>query len=289
MRKYLVTRFVAGLLVAAAIIVLILGIVAAGALGLSGGWGPGSRIWLVVPIVIITFFNTALLLVFGAVLFFLTRIEMNFEIVGGKGRPGRPRPHVVPPPSAPTPDRGPSLPVEERAAEAAAVASVAAAAAIGAAEAASSEPVSEPAVPGVAAETVLAEPPAAEEVPPETGAAAPPVSEEPLSSEVVAPEPPAAAPPVSEEPLPSEVVAPEPPAEAPGTIARLPGAEILDDGTSETPEADVADNSGSLKLPGTDAAARIAREMAAFRPAPPAPPSDGTPGEPPAPPEEPAK
>ena len=54
MRKYLVTRFVAGLLFAAAIIVLILGMVTASALGLSGGWGPGSRAWLVVPIVIIT-------------------------------------------------------------------------------------------------------------------------------------------------------------------------------------------------------------------------------------------
>ena len=122
MRKYLVTRLVSGLLFAAAIIVLILGIVTASVLGLSGGWGPGSRVWLVVPIVLITIFNTGILLVFGAILFFLTRIEMDLEIARGRGKPGRPRPREVAPPPAPTLDRGPSAPVEERAPEAAEVA-----------------------------------------------------------------------------------------------------------------------------------------------------------------------
>lgn len=264
MRKYLVTRLVSGLLFAAAIIVLILGIVTASVLGLSGGWGPGSRVWLVVPIVLITIFNTGILLVFGAILFFLTRIEMDLEIARGRGKPGRPRPREVAPPPAPTLDRGPSAPVEERAPEAAAVASVAAAAVVGAVEAANAEPVLEP----------------------ETAADAPLVSEEPLPSEGVAAEPAPAAEPAADAEPP---VAPEPAAGASETIARLPGVEIFDEGTGETPEAaDVADNDGSLKLPGADEAARIAREMAAFRPGPLVPPADGAPVEPPAPPEGPA-
>jgi hypothetical protein len=121
MRKYLVTRLVAVLLFVAAIIALILGIVAAGALGLSGGWGPGSRAWLVVPIVIITIFNTGVLLVFGAILLFLTRIEMNLEIVQSKGKPARPRARVVAPPPAPKLDRDPFAPVESVAAAVATV------------------------------------------------------------------------------------------------------------------------------------------------------------------------
>jgi hypothetical protein len=258
MRKYLVTRLVSGLLFAAAIIVLILGIVTASVLGLSGGWGPGSRVWVVVPIVLITIFNTVILLVFGAILFFLTRIEMDLEIARGRGKPGRPHARVVAPPRAPTLDRGPSAPVEERAPEAAAVASVAAAAAVGAVEAANAEPVLEP----------------------QTAADAPLVSEEFLPSQGVAAEPAANA---------ETAVAPEPPTGASESIARLPGVEIFDEGTSETPEsADVADNSGSLKLPGTDEAARIAREMDAFRPGPLVPPADDAPVEPPAPPEGPA-
>ncbi len=218
MRKYLVTRLVAGLIVAAAIVTLIVGIVAASALGLSGGWGPGSRAWVVVPIVIITLFNTAVLLVFGAVLYFSTKIEMNLEMLRQRGKPGRPRARVVTPPPAPTLDRGPSEPVEERTLEAAVVASGTALAA--------TESAAEPAVE--------------------------PASETP-----------------GDQPAVAEDVEPEKPVEAPA-------------------DADAGNNRGSVKLPGTDEAARIAREMAAARPESGTPSGDTPPAAPEGPPADPA-
>ena len=294
MRKHMVTRLVAGLLFAAAIIVLILGIVAASAIGASGGWGPGSRAWLVLPILIITFFNTGILLVFGATLFFLTKIETNLEILRGRGQPGRPRPQAVAPPSAPTLAYGLSAPEQETAAAtaatattaaatAAAAAATAAAAAVAADEAASAEPSS----------TEPAPQPASEGVPPETAMDVPPAPEVPPqpASEGVPPETAIdRVPPAPEVPPPSEDGAPEPPSEPTDTSAQLPGGGAYDSGTGETPQAqDAAANSEALNLPGAEAAARIAREMAELRPAPFVPPMDGAPVEPPPPPEEPAK
>ena len=108
MRTHRVTRIVASLLFIAALIILILGLYAAiviGTTGLGGGWGTGSRSWLVLPILIGTVINAAILLVLGAVVYYLTAIQANLlgaRKLGEQGlRPG-PRPHrpVSPPPTS---------------------------------------------------------------------------------------------------------------------------------------------------------------------------------------------
>ena len=94
MRSHRLARFVAILILLAALLYIALGVV--GAIFIehgpqSAGWGPGWRGWLTIPLLVSTFLSAASLLVFGAVLFFLTKIDTNLS-AARKQRATAPKP-----------------------------------------------------------------------------------------------------------------------------------------------------------------------------------------------------
>ncbi len=96
------------LLRAVAVLILIiavvyLGVALAGALtlgvrGFGSGWGTGANWWLVVPLAGAGIMAALTLLVFGLMLFFLTKIDDNLAAVRRQKR-AAPKPKAVPAPS----------------------------------------------------------------------------------------------------------------------------------------------------------------------------------------------
>lgn len=90
MRSYRTVRFVAALLFLVSFVCFIVGIVAAvmvARLGLGGGWGIGWRGWVWIPVFVSSLFNAVLLLVAGSVLWFMSRVNNNFQVA--QARPKR--------------------------------------------------------------------------------------------------------------------------------------------------------------------------------------------------------
>ena len=83
MHKHRTVRLVAILIFIAAAAYLVLGLIGAsqiGRIGLGAGWSSGWRGWLTIPVLIGTVFGFATLMVFGAVLFFLSKIDTNLSL-----------------------------------------------------------------------------------------------------------------------------------------------------------------------------------------------------------------
>ena len=114
MRTHRVARLVAILLFLAALVYCCGGLAVGLPLwsrGLGEGWGSGFSGWLAIPILAGTLFGAIVLLVFGAILYFLARIDTNLTTA----RPNPPEPAVgsavvageaalaVPPEAAPVP------------------------------------------------------------------------------------------------------------------------------------------------------------------------------------------
>ena len=123
MRTHRVARLVAILLFLAALVYLCGGLAVGLPLwsrGLGAGWGSGFSGWLAIPILVGTLFGTITLVVFGAILYFLARIDTNLTstrqnqsvstvepvatgaVVGGAAGAGAAAP-IVPPEAAPVP------------------------------------------------------------------------------------------------------------------------------------------------------------------------------------------
>ena len=80
MRTHRVARLVAILLFLAALVYFCGGMAVGLPLwsrGLGEGWGSGFSGWLAIPILAGTLFGTIILVVFGAILYFLARIDTN--------------------------------------------------------------------------------------------------------------------------------------------------------------------------------------------------------------------
>ena len=83
MHRHRTTRFVAVLLLVAAFVFFVIGVVAAITLargGLGSGWGIGWRGWMWLPVLVSAFLNALSLLILGAVLLFLAQIENNLGV-----------------------------------------------------------------------------------------------------------------------------------------------------------------------------------------------------------------
>ena len=80
MRKHRLVQIIGIVIIAAALVYLILGVIGAISLGGSGlgeGWSSGWRGWLTIPILLATCLGFVALLVFGALLYFLAKIDTN--------------------------------------------------------------------------------------------------------------------------------------------------------------------------------------------------------------------
>ena len=257
MGKHRLVTFIAALIFVAAAIYLVLGLAGAWLLargGLGMGWGSGWRGWVVIPVLVSTIFSSLTLLLFGAVLLFLARIENNLSLTRQRRREQAEQRAAarVEAPAVQVPEL-PVVVVPE----------------------VEAPPVEAPRV-AVAAPAVAAELPKVE-------IEAPPVEVEAPKVEVAAPAVAAAAPtPAPPEALQDELAALR--AQLAALQARL---AQLEQGTGAAPaptrlaaraempplqpdlaeakpaaaEADV-----SIKLPGAEEAARIAAEMAALMP-----------------------
>ena len=83
MRKHRTVQFIATLILIAALFYLAFGVISAVLIGRSGpgpGWGPGWHGWAALPILFSSLCGGLVLLVFGAVLFFLARIDNNLSL-----------------------------------------------------------------------------------------------------------------------------------------------------------------------------------------------------------------
>ncbi|PKO23374.1 MAG: hypothetical protein CVU38_04285 [Chloroflexi bacterium HGW-Chloroflexi-1] len=278
MRKHRVTKFVAGLLLLAALVVFVIGVVATILLargGLGYGWGIGGRGWVSLLILGSAFVNALGLLVLGAVLFFLAQIEINLSVARDRQEAAlaaAARARTIEAEARVVAVEEPSLPEAPSVAEAAVVAPEV--------------------VAGVVAPELLAEAPGAPrlavaEAPPfaqaemlETPAPLAEVSAPPVRlpqveiSELEVPEAKAAIPGMAAEveaavPAAPEVALPAAPVEAVVTDvtakveAAVPVVELPEAPIGGLPEGKI-----SLKLPGTEEAARIAAEMKALKAVP---------------------
>ena len=80
MHKHRTVQILGIVIIAAALVYLVLGVIGAISLGGSGlgeGWSSGWRGWLTIPILLTTFLGFVALLVFGALLYFLAKIDTN--------------------------------------------------------------------------------------------------------------------------------------------------------------------------------------------------------------------
>ncbi len=110
MRTYRLARFVAFLLFVVALLYFIAGIVVGAYLwqrGLGEGWGSGFAGWLSIPIFISTFIGALILLLFGAVLYFLAAINTNLTLARQRGA-------FVKPKAAPAPAEMVTVPAAPR-------------------------------------------------------------------------------------------------------------------------------------------------------------------------------
>jgi predicted flap endonuclease-1-like 5' DNA nuclease len=302
MRKHSFARFVASLLFLAALVIFLIAVYAAIRLstgGLGGGWGLGWNGWMVLPILVSAFFSAGLLLLIGAAVFFLIRIETNLStaIDERRNRPPAARVPVRPIGPVTPPGEGWSRepePVQETVVDAVAeTAGAAAVVAVVDTPAAEGEAAEEPLVveeatvaePAPAAEqpTAAEEPPVVEEPAENVAAEAEPVqemtSEPPLVTEppAIVEEPAANQPsqaattPVEDEAVVTRGVTPSEP------VVQAPRVEILaaeEDLASEAPIEHSGNGTPPVEtaahLPGAEEAARIAAEMAALKAAGPA-------------------
>ena len=80
MQKHRTVQILGIVIIAAALVYLVLGVIGAISLGGSGlgeGWSSGWRGWLTIPIFLSTCLGFVALLVFGALLYFLAKIDAN--------------------------------------------------------------------------------------------------------------------------------------------------------------------------------------------------------------------
>ena len=80
MRKHRTVKIIGIAIIVAALVYLVLGVIGAISLGGSGlgeGWSSGWRGWLTIPILAATLLGFVALLVFGALLYFLAKIDNN--------------------------------------------------------------------------------------------------------------------------------------------------------------------------------------------------------------------
>ena len=92
MHKHRTVQILGIVIIAAALVYLVLGVIGAISLGGSGlgeGWSSGWRGWLTIPIFLATCLGFVALLVFGALLYFLAKIDANLaeaqqRIAGGR-------------------------------------------------------------------------------------------------------------------------------------------------------------------------------------------------------------
>jgi|YNPNPStandDraft_1061719.scaffolds.fasta_scaffold22888_3 hypothetical protein len=87
MEKYRVTKIIAYVLLVAAVVFFLAGLIWALSLGSSGlgqGWGVGWRGWIQIPILVGALGTAISLLVLGSVLLFLVEIDNNLAVARQK-------------------------------------------------------------------------------------------------------------------------------------------------------------------------------------------------------------
>ena len=266
MRLHRLARFIAVLLFVAAVIYFAGGVAIASILwsrGLGAGWGAGFTGWIAIPILISALFGALMLLMVGAVLYFLAHIDMNLSRARQNARPRsiRPLPAATEPASTehalvvPAAEPQPDEPINVTPLADTATPVIATGIAIGAgattsvdAEKAPLEP------PDIAGATPVIEPPAVEIASPDIAVAAPVVEMTKPEVEVGALELPDVEVEVAEDMTPALAAAPQAvePVQ-PSLQAELP--EIAEEAAPEN---------FAGRLPGANEIARIASEMAAI-------------------------
>ena len=300
MHKHRTVQILGIVIIAAALVYLVLGVIGAISLGGSGlgeGWSSGWRGWLTIPIFLATCLGFVALLVFGALLYFLAKIDANLAEAQQRFAKAAAQPAAV---VAPVPlaagvvaAEQPEPTVEAAAPEVAAPVAAAAVAA-GVVAAAHHEKAVEVAAPeaDVVAPTVEAEAPViaaaatagvvaakqqaaeVEVAAPEVEMAAPAVEvETPMVAAAAAA---AAAAVVTEEheqvagvevAAPAVVAATAPAVDDTEALRAQIAALQAQIAALDSPEAPATVAPEALaRLPGTDEAARIAAEMAALKP-----------------------
>ena len=103
MRKHRLVKILGIVIIAAALVYLVLGVIGAISLGGSGlgeGWSSGWRGWLTIPIFLATCLGFVALLVFGALLYFLAKIDANLAEAQQRMAAAAAKPAVVSAPVA---------------------------------------------------------------------------------------------------------------------------------------------------------------------------------------------
>ncbi len=123
MHRHRLARFAAILIFLAALVYCVLAL-AAGVWAFRGGpagWGPGWRGWVLIPVLASGCFGAVGLLIFGAVVYFLTRIERNLASAARQREAAAAKPVAAPSVAAPVIAAGAAVTVaaEEQLAEAA--------------------------------------------------------------------------------------------------------------------------------------------------------------------------
>ena len=251
MRKHRTVKIIGIAIIVAALVYLVLGVIGAISLGGSGlgeGWSSGWRGWLTIPILAATLMGFVALLVFGALLYFLAKIDNNLAEAQQRMAEAAAKPAAVSAPAAVAASvvtAEQAEPVVEVTAPEGAAPVIATAAVVGVAAAARHED---------AVEADVAAP--ADEVEASAVAAAS------VAAGIAAEQ--------HEDAVEAEAVAPQVEVEAPAVddtealrvqIAALQ-AQLAALDSSAAPAAPEA----PARLPGTEEAARIAAEMAALKP-----------------------
>jgi len=275
MHKHRTVQIIGIVIIAAALVYLVLGLIGTISLsrtGLGAGWSTGWRGWVTIPVLIATVLGFATLMAFGALLFFLAKIDTNLSLARQQMAEAAARPAAAVTPvaavaavvsAAPVePPAEVTAPVVEAAAVETGVPALAAAAAAAVVAAERHEaavevaaPMVEVAAPAIATAAVA-------------GVVAAEQHEAPIEVAAPAVETPVAA------GVPPQVAASPEPADAPvdddetaalrAQLATLQ-VQIADLDTAQS--APTGSEVGAPgRLPGTEEAARIAAEMAALKP-----------------------
>ena len=103
MHKHRTVQILGIVIIVAALVYLVLGVIGAISLGGSGlgeGWSSGWRGWLTIPILPATCLGFVALLVFGALLYFLAKIDANLAEAQQRFAAAAAKPAVVSAPVA---------------------------------------------------------------------------------------------------------------------------------------------------------------------------------------------